>query len=119
MSEWHKAISWLLSEDTGISSKTILSRMMNIPMRAWRRGYPLDPSDFGRCERLLDKFPAWRARLSEMSDEGPVWKALVESWDAIRATMQDEVGTDWSKGKNAPKTYDLMQSIIEAAQSNA
>src|SRR4051812_45875580 len=47
--------AWLKNGDTGISSLTILEVMTG--HTAERTDTPLDPSDFGRCYRLLKVMP--------------------------------------------------------------
>ena len=65
-----RAIKWLLSDDTGTSSKTLCSFMLNVP----RKGYampPFDKSDRGRCIRLLKLIPEWLPRLPELAAANP------------------------------------------------
>ena len=63
---------WLASWDTGISSKTIWAVMTGRCSEGrFTPGVPHDPSDFGRCYRLLAAFPAWRARLPEVAARYP------------------------------------------------
>lgn len=45
--------------------------------------YPYDAADFGRCFRLLEVIPEWRARLSEMAAHGEQWAALVATWPTL------------------------------------
>ena len=40
------------------------------------------------------------------------WEALVERWSEIAKSMDDEVGIDWSKDRSAPRTYELMKSVM-------
>lgn len=107
--EIERAAEWLLSDDTGMSSKALCARMMGGKPKMDGFNYPSDPSDFGRCYRLLKLIPEWRARLHEMSDCGPYWKALVEQWDAIEASYLAETAV----GPHAEKTYKLMKSILD------
>lgn len=107
--------SWFGSGDTGISSQSIAIAAMGGERPAnWGWGYPYDPADFGRCARLLRKHPEIRQPAFERLaiEGGEVWAKLIERWDEIDATMKAEVGIDWDKGKRAPQTYRLMQSII-------
>ena len=46
----------------------------------------------------------------------PMWAALMERWDEIEACHLEEVRLGWAKAKSAPKTYDLMRSVIDAAR---
>ena len=108
-----RAAAWGVSGDTGISSEALCAVMLGRdPDRKWGSNYPSDPSDLGRCLRLLDKIPEWKTRILEMSAQSAEWAALAERWDEIETTMADEVGIDWSKAQKAPKTYALMKAIL-------
>ncbi|MEL3893148.1 hypothetical protein [Pseudomonas aeruginosa] len=72
---------------------------------------PSDPSDLGRCLRLLELVPEWKARISEMAIHGREWAALVSHWEELHQLMDDEVGIDWSKGNSALRTYERMKAI--------
>ncbi|HMI93818.1 MAG TPA: hypothetical protein VK509_20735 [Polyangiales bacterium] len=99
---------WLAGGDTGRSSKTIWKVMTGgaVGSPDWRPGIPLDPADFGRCHRLLEQFPAWRARLPEVAAKHPEWTRLVEAWDELSALYVEEYPTG-----RAPKLYARMQEL--------
>jgi hypothetical protein len=101
---------WLAGGDTGISSQTIWSVMTRHPVA--RVGYPLDPADFGRCHRLLEQFPAWRARMPEVAARHPAWAGLVAEWDALTALYLRDLPT----GK-FPELYERMQQIENAPRA--
>lgn len=106
-----RAIRWLFGPDTGASSVTLCCVMLGvIPKGAY---YPHDPSDFGRCARLLECIPEWKPRIHEMASVSPKWASLVKAWDQITETMEKEVGIDWRKGKSAPYTYELIQKTLK------
>jgi putative aminopeptidase FrvX len=94
-----RIVAWMLSGDTGISSEAIVSKMTGLPTRYGFMCEPADPSDLGRCLRLLRKFPEWGARIGEMAEVSQRWSALVAHWDEIAAMMEEEVGIDWEKGQ--------------------
>ena len=100
--------NWLATGDRGISSEAIASQLtsINIVESCWFSTHPRDPSDFGRCMRLLDAVPEFRPRLKEMAEVSPVWAALVKQWDELESLYKEEFPT----GK-APKLYDRMQKI--------
>ena len=78
--------AWLLGTDTGESSKTIYTVMTLEPggsLKGCRGAYPFDADDFGRCFRLLERFPAWRPRLPEVAKAFPKWKKIVEAWQEM------------------------------------
>ena len=83
-------IAWLTNGDTGTSSLTIWSVLMNRPVPR-SADVPHDPADFGRCHRLLLVMPSWRARLPEVAAKHPEWAPLVEAWDELTALyVRDE-----------------------------
>lgn len=103
-----RAFKWLNGRDTVMSSEAILSHMMSGTSSG---SYPLDPADLGRCLRLLGLFPEWKPRIGEMAGYGKTWAMFAERWDELSKAMADEVGIDWSKGREARQTYDLMKSL--------
>lgn len=104
-----RAIGWLLNGDVGTSSKAILTHMLGIEKEG-SFGTPSDPSDFNRCLLLIELFPEWKPRLSEMSQHNR-WEPLVSNWAALEAMFIDEVGRNWCKANSAPKTYDFMKKL--------
>jgi len=98
--------AWLFGADTGMSSKSIFGVMTGKPVG--EGSFPWDPDDFGRCYRLLAKFPGWRSRLSEVSQKYPAWSGLVENWDELTALYEEELPRN-----RAPKLYARMQELIK------
>ena len=93
-SELPEELRWLRGTDTGASSKTIFFHLCgSYPWqheasngRADRmRHVPCDSSDFWRCLRLLQRFPAWRERLPELAAKLPetAWPKLATAWDEL------------------------------------
>lgn len=107
------AVSWVNSGDTGMSSLALWAHMAGAetPRGGW--SHPWDTSDFGRCVRLLDRVPEWRARLHEMSARSPYWAALVARWNEVEALYRDDAAA-WEAGhlKSGQDTYDLMQAVF-------
>jgi hypothetical protein len=108
-----RALLWLAGGDSGASSKAICHHMLGMKSDG---SFPWDPSDLGRCLRLLELFPEWKPRIREMARYSPQWAALVARWDELAEMMADEVGIDWSKGRRAPRTYDAMKDAIDQAR---
>lgn len=106
----NRVIEWMMSRDTGISSKSIVAVMTGANLdKCPDLDAPHDPADLGRCLRLLEQFPEWKLRMGEMSKAGRRWEIAVACWHEISASMEAEVGIDWSKGRSAPITYELMK----------
>jgi hypothetical protein len=113
-----RALQWIAGRDTGISSKTIWSVMMGVEVlgtEAWSLQYdvPLDPDDFGRCYRLLELIPGWRARLGEVADRFPAWRPLVEHWSELEALYRPVVETPGQRWNLTASTvmYDRMVEL--------
>lgn len=98
------ALSWIHNGDTGTSSETIWSVMTGRDVT--RYGVPLDPSDFGRCYRLLKIMPSWRARLPEVVARFPRWAKLIEAWDELTALYEEELPSGM-----APRLYARMREL--------
>lgn len=102
-------VAWVAGGDTGISSLTIwsvLSGMFSDTAARFGHWPPSDPSDFGRCYRLLKRFPAWRARLGEVSAAHPRWTRLVEHWAELESLYEEEL-----PNATAPKLYARMKQL--------
>jgi hypothetical protein len=111
-----RAMEWLQSGDTGLSSKAICAYMLGGAAIA-EHDYPRDPADLGRCLRLLEKVPEWKPRIPEMARFGAVWKGLAERWGDLDSSMREEVGINWEKGKSAARTYELMKQIRDEVET--
>lgn len=102
---------WILGNDMGISSRTIWAVMMGEGPPHWH-GTPSDPDDFGRCWRLLARFPEWRRRLPEVAERHPEWSGLVREWDRLsrmyEAVIEDG---DWNLARSK-LLYDAMRELI-------
>ncbi len=107
--------TWIVSGDTGLSSKTIWSTMLGIDLGD-EINHPHDPADVGRCLRLLELMPEWKPRLSELTALDPHWRVLVARWEDIASSMENEVGIAWEKAKSAPATYALMKRVLDDAR---
>lgn len=106
---------WLISGDTGISSEIIFGVMTGNRTKNVRDYYnwPKDNSDFGRCHRLLERFPEWKGRLHEVYAVWPAWQPMIRCWDQLEALWQEEAGNPTGKG---PKLYALMDQLGKGCQ---
>lgn len=107
---------WFQNGDRGISSNAIVEVMEGyapgmLAMRNPFGNHPHDPSDFYRCYKLLKAVPEYRTRLNEMMAVSPAWRELVSHWDELETLLLAEL----ERGM-APKLYDRMQALIEAAK---
>lgn len=105
-----EARAWIDNGDTGLSSETIWSVLSGwrVPRASWHADVPHDPADFGRCYRLLQVMPAWRARLPEVAVAYPQWAPLVDAWDELTALYEAEVPDGTGR---APRLYARLQEL--------
>jgi hypothetical protein len=105
-------LAWYVNGETGISSKAMAAVFSGIePVNRWFGNHPSDPSDFNRCLKLLNAVPEARNHMDKVAKLSDVWAKLVDRWDEVKKCFLDEVGYDWCKAKEAPKTYALMKEI--------
>jgi hypothetical protein len=102
-------LSWIVGEDTGISSRTIWAVMMGV--RPERANVPIDPADFGRCYRLLKVAPEWRERLGEVAEAYPIWGPMVAAWDELEVMYEAAVATGKNVSPESRRMYDRMREL--------
>ena len=115
------ATRWLASGKRGISSNTIFTHLTGIDaLDGWHRDHPYDPADFRRCRLLLEQVPELVPLFPKMAEVSPQWAALVEQWDVICSTM-DEEAPAWREGRGqmCPKTYNLISRAIGRGGNDA
>ena len=103
-----KILNWLVNGEVGESSKAMACAAIDLPSSG---RYPHDPDDLNRCLLLLEQVPEMRGHMGKVAAMNKTWANLVERWDEIEQTFIQEVGLNWSHGRSAPKTYELMKSL--------
>lgn len=71
----------LMGDEFGISEQTIWFCMTGNSVD--EHGTPKTAYGFAKCLRLLNKFPQYRNRLSEVSSIFPEWKAIIDNWSEL------------------------------------
>jgi len=101
-----KAIAWLVSNDTGVSSKTLCALLYGVPLDDALGRHPSDSYDFGRCKRFLAALaPAQKERALRLAKSlSPEWKALAEEWGRLESIPDH------------PALYAQMKKIIGKAR---
>lgn len=110
----NKAMHWLATEDTGLSSTLILTNILSQGSTGSidsheTKFHPRDPADLKRCITLLEHVPEFKSKLHIMKDVSPQWSALIDNWDQLELSLKSEIKIDKSR---APNTYKLMKSIL-------
>jgi hypothetical protein len=111
-----RASDWYKRGDIGLSSKAISRVMRGAAFADIDKGnHPRDPGDLGRCLRLLDLIPEWRASIMDMAPLSTAWANLARNWDELEATFRSEGDGSLSPPHGTPmrKTYNRMRELIE------
>jgi hypothetical protein len=112
----HMFNGWLARGERGLSSEAIVTHLTGTHISTHRSAddYPHDPSDFRRCQLLLEAVPMARVTFRDvMREVSPQWQRLVDAWDDIHDLSEDEVpGYLNGATGNAPRTYQLMRRTI-------
>lgn len=104
-----KILNWIGTGEVGASS----TAMALAAVGAKNDGrYPFDPDDFNRCLLLLEAVPEIRQNMDKVAAINAFWSRLIEHWDELEKCFIDEVGLGWTKGKRAPKTYEILSDIL-------
>lgn len=112
------AQAWLANGRRGISSNTMFTVMTGVDaLSDSSPSHPHDPDDLDCCLALLHAVPELRPKLPLMAKASPAWAALIANWDQIEASHLDEVGLGWTKGGSAPRTYELMRTVLKASEA--
>jgi len=92
LSRYNDETRWWLGVDVGKSAAAIFAVLGQTgwtrDARAFSNGaVPHDADDFGRCKRLIEAFPEWRSRLSEVAEAYPdtKWPAIIARWSELEA----------------------------------
>jgi hypothetical protein len=107
-------VEWANGGDSGISSATMLGAITGhnflndgrVGSYRWRPDVPHDPGDFGRCYRLLERFPELRPQLHKVAEKHPEWARLVERWAELEAMYRAAIE---SGADEAPELYEAIQ----------
>ncbi|MEN7527943.1 hypothetical protein [Cupriavidus sp. DL-D2] len=73
--------NWLRSHDTGVSSETMLAIFLGATKGDFDA--PHDPSDFGRCLRLMKAVPEIRDAFPRIAKKVPQFAGILREWDAL------------------------------------
>lgn len=105
--------NWLMNGERGLSSNALCKHLFHLDINAGRE-HPRDPDDLRRCFEFI-KSTNSRDKLHLMESISPDWASLVKYWSALEKMYNLEK----SKGLHkAPKTYELMKTAFNKAQSN-
>ena len=86
---------WMTSWDTGVSSETMAA--IALGAEKGRFDAPHDPSDFGRCYRLVQKVPAIRGAFSRIGELVPAFAGILREWDELCRLYERDLHTGSSE----------------------
>ncbi|HEX7906796.1 MAG TPA: hypothetical protein VF534_01705 [Paraburkholderia sp.] len=101
--------NWLINGDTGISSQTMAAIALgatNLSSSGWNVDAPHDPSDFGRCYRLVQKVPEIREHFPRIAKKVKAFAGILREWDALVRIYE----RDKPKGES-PELYNRIKDL--------
>lgn len=100
-----KAIGeWLRSHDTGVSSETMVA--IALGAEKGRFDAPYDPSDFGRCYRLVQKIPEIRDAFDRIGELVPAFAGILREWDDLCRIYERDL-----KSGGSQELYDRIKEL--------
>lgn len=78
--------NWLINGDTGVSSQTMAAIALgatNLKTTGWNVDAPHDPSDFGRCYRLVQTVPEIREHFPRIAKKVKTFAGILHEWDTL------------------------------------
>ena len=99
-------LDWFMGGDTGISSETIMYFCVTGDLPKRRSCPPSDPSDFGRCHRLIEEFPQIKKEFRRIKTYSQQWGRLIDHWDELTALYLEEKASG-----SCPKLYKRMKEL--------
>ncbi|WP_407330572.1 hypothetical protein [Enterovibrio sp. 27052020O] len=93
---------WLASDDTGQSSKYMLSVLAELGCPAEDGPTPRDAADFGRCLRMV-RVCGFESDVSKMREYGDNWQRIADNWGQLVA---------WYDADNNRDIYGFLHSDI-------
>jgi hypothetical protein len=76
--------NWLIGGNTGTSSETMAAIALGATKtNAFRMDAPHDPSDFGRCYKLVQTVPEIRDHFPRIAKKVKPFAGILREWDAL------------------------------------
>lgn len=112
---------WACGDDSGVSSLTILTAITGVNfLGRWDPSTPRDRGDFGRCYRLIERFPELAPQLGKVVAAHPEWTALVGAWPKLSALYVEQDGARlYEEIKKVRDYYPDDARTAELAQDDA
>lgn len=114
-----RAIDWLSTGERSAAANALFTRLTGVDACGEndKAAHPFGVEGFKQCQRLLDACPELNKRLAFAKSISPVWSTLVDNWQLILGTLEDE-DTNWglpinrSRFMPTPLTAQIIQNIV-------
>lgn len=84
-------LAWAVGEDHGASSSAMFTRLTGLPSDDGAIGsWPFDLDDFGRCVRLVERFPVFAQHLEYLRGISSQWDHIVSNWPRLVQAYQHD-----------------------------
>ncbi|WP_454751628.1 hypothetical protein [Cupriavidus necator] len=101
--------NWILHGDTGVLSETMAAIAVGADTMkgdGWGPDAPHDPSDFGRCYKLVQAVPEIRATFPRIAELVPTFAGILREWDALCAIYQRDL-----PARRSDELYEMIKAL--------
>ena len=112
---------WLSYGEIGASAAAMFWGCTGVTPRGMKvnasnPAHPRDPADLRRCLLLMGSVPECATASERMRGKSTAWTGLEDAWPELVASLAAEAPEWRGKSASAPKTYELMQRVLEGAR---
>lgn len=109
-------LTWMFSDNTGLSSLAMASAVAGIPMEDSHHStaHPHDPADLGRCLSFCKAVPDAHLHFDKIAALSPAWKNLIAHWDELSARYND-LPKDYFGNAHAHALYNRIQELTRGS----
>lgn len=107
-------VNWLASGERGAAANTVFTYLTGIyTSKSEAHSHPYDPSDWRRCQLLIETVPEVAQGFEKMAALSEEWRMLVQAWPLILEKMESEV-PEWRDRSQACTAHESLRMIRNA-----
>ena len=109
-------VDWRFDGERGLSSNTLAIYLVS-GITSQHPDYPMDSSDFRRCEMLLRAVPTLRPLLPSACELSLEWAAIIRDWDELVAQLPtDQDGNLSPHGTSVAVSRHIREAVQRVRQ---
>lgn len=120
MNKEQRLLKWFITGNVGESSRTMAFIASDIELSndeindsfSFGLAHPHDSGDFERCLKLIEAVPEVKDSFDVIAKISPSWAALIENWDDIETTFNNEYDKSGKRNLDVPSTSAQIHDIV-------